>query len=51
MAFLVKNLAPEAKGHGIPEVMDAVYHRKGIIRPVVSVVKAFASALSIGSGA
>ncbi len=51
VAFLVKNFAPEAKGHGVPEVMDAVYHRRGIIRPVVSVVKALASALSIGSGA
>jgi chloride channel protein, CIC family len=50
VAFLVKNFAPEAKGHGVPEVMDAVYHRRGVIRPVVSVVKAFASALSIGSG-
>jgi CIC family chloride channel protein len=51
VAFLVKNFAPEAKGHGVPEVMDAVYHRRGIIRPVVSLVKAVASALSIGSGA
>ena len=51
VVFLVKNFAPEAKGHGVPEVMDAVYHYKGIIRPVVSVVKALASALSIGSGA
>lgn len=51
VVFLVKNFAPEAKGHGVPEVMDAVYHRKGIIRPVVSVIKALASALSIGSGA
>jgi len=50
VALLVKNFAPEAKGHGVPEVMDAVYHRQGIIRPVVSVVKALASALSIGSG-
>lgn len=50
VAFLVKTFAPEAKGHGVPEVMDAVYNRKGIIRPVVSVVKALASALSIGSG-
>jgi chloride channel protein, CIC family len=24
VAFLVKNFAPEAKGHGVPEVMDAV---------------------------
>jgi chloride channel protein, CIC family len=46
----VKNFAPEAKGHGVPEVMDAVHHRQGVIRPVVSVVKALASALSIGSG-
>ncbi len=30
--------------------MDAVYHRKGVIRPVVSLIKALASALSIGSG-
>lgn len=51
VSFLVKNFAPEAKGHGVPEVMDAVYHRRGVIRPVVSVVKAVASALSIGSGA
>jgi chloride channel protein, CIC family len=50
VAFLVKTFAPEAKGHGVPEVMDAVYHHRGIIRPVVSVVKALASALSIGSG-
>lgn len=50
VAFLIKNFAPEAKGHGVPEVMDAVYHRKGIIRPIVSLVKALASALSIGSG-
>ena len=50
VAFLVKNFAPEAKGHGVPEVMDAVYHRRGIIRPVVSIVKALASSLSIGSG-
>ena len=50
VAFLVKNFAPEAKGHGVPEVIDAVFNRKGVIRPVVSVVKALASALSIGSG-
>ena len=50
VVFLVKTFAPEAKGHGVPEVMDAVYHRRGIIRPVVSIVKALASSLSIGSG-
>ena len=50
VVFLVKNFAPEAKGHGVPEVIEAVYYRKGVIRPVVSLVKALASALSIGSG-
>lgn len=50
VAFLVKTFAPEAKGHGVPEVMDAVYYGKGAIRPVVAAVKSCASALSIGSG-
>ncbi len=48
---LVTNFAPEAKGHGVPEVMDAIYYREGIIRPVVAAVKSLASAFSIGSGA
>jgi CIC family chloride channel protein len=50
VAFLVKNFAPEAKGHGVPEVMDAIYYHKGVIRPVVALIKSLASALSIGSG-
>ncbi len=50
VAFLVSNFAPEAKGHGVPEVMDAIYYNRGIIRPVVGLVKSLASALSIGSG-
>jgi CIC family chloride channel protein len=50
VAFLVKNFAPEAKGHGVPEVMDAIYHDRGKIRPIVALIKALASGLSIGSG-
>jgi chloride channel protein, CIC family len=50
VAFLVSNFAPEAKGHGVPEVMDAIYYNQGIVRPVVAVIKSLASALSIGSG-
>lgn len=50
VVYLVKNFAPEAKGHGVPEVMDAIYYNKGIIRPMVAVVKSLASAISIGSG-
>jgi len=50
VAYLVQNFAPEAKGHGVPEVIDAIYYNQGRIRPVVATVKALASALSIGSG-
>ena len=50
VAWLVKNFAPEAKGHGVPEVMDAIYYNKGQIRPRVAIVKSLASAISIGSG-
>jgi chloride channel protein, CIC family len=50
VAFLVTKFAPEAKGHGVPEVIDAIYYNKGIVRPVVAVIKSLASGLSIGSG-
>jgi chloride channel protein, CIC family len=51
VTFLVKNFAPEARGHGVPEVMDAIYYNSGRIRPIVAVVKSLASAVSIGTGA
>jgi chloride channel protein, CIC family len=51
VTFLVNTFAPEAKGHGVPEVMDAIYYAGGVIRPVVAVVKSLASAIAIGSGA
>ena len=50
VTFLVDNFAPEAKGHGVPEVMDAIYYKGGVIRPVVALVKSLASAIAIGSG-
>lgn len=50
VALLVRNFAPEAKGHGVPEVMEAIYYHKGEIRPIVAVVKSIASAISIGTG-
>lgn len=50
VTFLVSNFAPEAKGHGVPEVMDAIYFKGGVIRPVVALVKSLASALAIGTG-
>ena len=51
VVYIVKAFAPEAKGHGVPEVMDAVFYKHGNIRGKVALVKALASALSIGSGA
>jgi CIC family chloride channel protein len=51
VVYLVERFAPEAKGHGVPEVMDAIYYKRGDIRGVVAVIKSLASALSIGSGA
>ncbi len=47
---LIYFFAPEAKGHGVPEVMQANISRNGIIRPRVAFVKAFASAVTIGTG-
>ena len=47
---MVARWAPEARGHGVPEVMLAVARKGGRIRPQVALVKAFASALCIGSG-
>ena len=47
---LVYFFAREAKGHGVPEVMEAVALKGGIIRKRVVVVKSLASAVSISTG-
>ena len=47
---LIYRFAREARGHGVPEVMIAVAENGGRIRPQVSVIKALASALCIGTG-
>ena len=47
---LVSRFAPEARGHGVPEVMYAVNRGGGRMRPQVPVVKSLASALCIGAG-
>ena len=51
VTFIVANFAPEAKGHGVPEVMAAIFYNGGVIRPIVAAVKSIASAVAIGSGA
>ena len=47
---LVYFFAKEAKGHGVPEVMEAVLLKGGTIRPRVVAVKSLASAICIASG-
>jgi CIC family chloride channel protein len=47
---LVHYYAREAKGHGVPEVMQALELRGGRIRPRVAIVKALASSVCIGTG-
>jgi CIC family chloride channel protein len=46
----IARFAPEARGHGVPEVMAAVATRGGRIAGRVAVVKIIASAITIGSG-
>lgn len=50
VTWIIRTLAPEARGHGVPEVMNSIYYHGGRIRPITVVAKAFASAVSIGTG-
>ena len=50
VGVVVSNFASEAKGHGVPEVMQAIALRGGRIRKRVAAAKIFASAVTIGSG-
>lgn len=47
---IISYFASEAKGHGVPEVMQAIALRGGRIRPRVVIAKIIASSLCIGSG-
>jgi CIC family chloride channel protein len=48
--ILIYALAPEAEGHGTDEAIAAFHRKDGVIRRRVPVVKAIASAFTIGSG-
>jgi CIC family chloride channel protein len=50
VVWLVRTFAPQAKGHGVPEVIDAIHYGGGNIPGKVAMVKALASALTIGTG-
>ena len=47
---IVYHFAREARGHGVPEVMESIVKHEGAIRPRVMIAKVTASAISIGSG-
>jgi CIC family chloride channel protein len=49
-AILIFFLAPEARGHGVPEVIDSVYRRGGVLRKRAALLKALTSITTIGSG-
>lgn len=48
--FIVYKFAPEAEGHGTDAVIRAFHRERGIIRGRIPIVKAIATALTIGSG-
>ncbi|MCP5104155.1 MAG: CBS domain-containing protein [bacterium] len=50
VGLIIYFFAKEAKGHGVPEVMEAISLKNGVIRPRVVAGKAVASALTIASG-
>ncbi|UCE11630.1 MAG: chloride channel protein [Candidatus Thorarchaeota archaeon] len=50
VSIIVKRFAHEAKGHGVPELIDAYALRGGMIRARVPLLKSLASAICIGSG-
>jgi len=50
VGLIISRFAAEAKGHGVPEVMESVALRGGRIRPRVVLAKLLASGICIGSG-
>ncbi len=50
VGYIVSRWASEAKGHGVPEVMEAIAIRGGRIRPRVAAIKVLASSITIGAG-
>ncbi len=50
VGLLVYYFAREAKGHGIPEVIEAIALKGGRIRPQVAIIKTIASGITIGTG-
>lgn len=50
VGLVIRYVSSEAKGHGVPEVMESIALRNGIIRARVVLAKLFSSAIYIASG-
>jgi len=50
VGLIVHFLEKDAEGHGVPEVMESVILKGGIIRPKVTIIKAIISSITIGTG-
>lgn len=50
VSWATRTFAPEAQGHGVPEVITAVARHDGAIRPRIALVKILASGVTIGMG-
>jgi len=48
--FFIFRYAPEAKGHGTDAAIDAYHKHVGIIRPLVPIIKLFATVITMGTG-
>ncbi|MBI1368068.1 MAG: CBS domain-containing protein [Planctomycetes bacterium] len=48
--WLVFTFAPEAEGHGTDAAIDAYHNKRGVIRPIVPIIKMLASAITLGTG-
>ena len=50
VGFISHKFAPEVKGHGVPQILEALALRRGRIRPRVGLFGIIAPALTIGAG-
>ncbi len=50
VGFLVYTFAPEAEGHGTDAAIDAFHNKQGRVRGRVPIIKAIASAITLGTG-
>jgi len=50
IAPIFKFLAPEARGHGVPDVILTVAAGRGLIRPIVVLAKSIGSIITISTG-